>query len=179
MKSFKVRFALAFSLIFALSLGVLNLIEHFLNDKLTFDGAFFSENLTLACAVRVVVFLAVIVLSLVFARLSTKYALKFAENAQDCVDSESGFFDIFFTVAELAFCAYVGFRLYFSVKELNVTSTAFLIMGINDFTFELMLMRIFTYIANIIYALGGVCALAGCVNYAKQLLFKTTKKETD
>ncbi|MBQ7132205.1 MAG: hypothetical protein IJO29_06500 [Oscillospiraceae bacterium] len=179
MKSFKARFALSFSVVFALSIALLNLVESFANEKLTFNGAFFGENLNFACVVRVLLFAVVIVLSVCFARLATRLAAAFSVKSDNADEDHGKFLDVFYIFVEIAFLAYVALRLYFGVRALNVTSTAFLIMGINDFTFVLMLMRIFTYIANIIYALGGVCALAGCAGYAKQLIDKTTKKETD
>lgn len=178
MKSFKALFAISFGTIFAAEIALLNLIENVVNEKLTFSGAFFSENLTLACVVRVLLFAAIIVLSVFAARLATRLAAAFACKSGKGFD-DGNFFGLLFAAFQIAFVAYVALRLYFGVKKLNVTSTAFLLMGINDFTFVLMLMRIFTYIANIIYALSGVCALSGCANYAKQLIDKTTTKDID
>lgn len=174
MKSFKLKFALFFVLIYSVLLSILNIAENVINDKLTFSGTFSEQSLTFACIARAIIFIAVIVLSIIFARLSVKFALKFA--TKNGSEVSNAFLDRFFIFAQLAFLVYIAARLYFGVRELNVTSTALLIMGINDFVFELMLMRIFTYAANIIYALGGVCALAGCANYAKQLVDNNTKE---
>lgn len=174
MKSSKLKFALFFALIYSVLLTILNIAENVVNENLTFSGAFSKQSLTLACISRVVIFIAVIVLSIGFARLSVNFALKLA--TKNGSEISNAFMDKFFIFAQLAFLVYVVLRLYFGVRELNVTSTALLIMGINDFVFELMLMRIFTYCANVIYALGGVCALAGCANYAKQLVDNNTKE---
>ncbi len=179
MKSFKARFAITFAGVFSLGIALLNLIESLVNKKLTFSGAFFSENLTFACVVRVLMLAAIIVLGVFLSRLATKLAAAFACKSGKKALCDDKFFDLFFAVFQIAFVAYVALRLYFNVRNLNITSSAFLILGISDFTFVLMLMRIFTYIANIIYALVGVCALAGCANYAKQLIDKTTTKDID
>lgn len=176
MKSFKVRFASAFGITYLSALALLNLAEYFINDKLTFYGTFSTQSLTFAGIMRVVIFLAVLILSIVCARVCTKCSLIFANKAANQCEDKN-YFDKFFLLSSLVFAVLICIKIYFAARKLNTVSTALMLMGINDFTFVLMIMRYFTYIANIIYIVGGFCALTGCASYAKQLIDKTIETE--